>query len=188
MPTIYLIHGLPGSGKTVFARRLAAETGAVLLNHDAIRTAVFGFDPPKEGFEECTERIHELIWTLTEKFVRHGVDVILDHGFWSRAERNEARVRSRSFGADPRFYRMVCPDAIADARVLKRNEAAEPGTLYVPPGALEVFRARFQPMGADEESIPIRTDSFNKLPLPTPASRTPVAGAPVAPPPGIAGR
>jgi len=162
MPTIYLIHGLPGSGKTVFARRLAAETGAVLLNHDAIRTAVFGFDPPKEGFEECTARIHELIWTLTEKFVGHGVDVILDHGFWSRAERDEARVRSRSFGADPRFYRMVCPDAMADARVLKRNEAAESGTLYVPPGALDVFRARFQPMGADEESIPIRTDLFNK--------------------------
>jgi aralkylamine N-acetyltransferase len=162
MPTVYLIHGLPGSGKTVFARKLATATGAVLLNHDAIRTAVFGFDPPKEGFEECTARIRELIWTLTEKFVRHGVDVILDHGFWSRAERDEARVRSRSFGADPHFYRMVCPDAIADARVLRRNEAADPGTLFVPPGALELFRARFQPMGADELSIPIRTDLPNE--------------------------
>ena len=162
MPTIHLLHGLPGSGKTAFARRLVADTGAVLLNHDAVRTAVFGFDPPKEGFEEYTARIHELIWVFTEKFVRHGVDVILDHGFWTRSERDEARARSRSFGAEPRFYRMVCPDAIADARVLKRNEAAEPGTLYVPPGALDVFRARFQPMEADEESIPIRTDLPNQ--------------------------
>jgi ribosomal protein S18 acetylase RimI-like enzyme len=56
----------------------------------------------------------------------------------------------------------LCPDAIADARVLRRNEAADPGTLFVPPGALELFRARFQPMGADEESIPIRTDLPNE--------------------------
>ena len=164
MAIIHLIHGLPGSGKTVFARKLEADTGAVLLNHDAIRTAVCGFDPPKEDFQEYTKRIHGLIWMLTEKFIAHGVDVILDHGFWTRAERDEARAHARSIGVEPRFYRMECSDSMADARVLKRNEASAPGTLYIPPGALDVFRARFEPMGADEPSISIRTDWPNQAP------------------------
>ena len=176
MAIIHLIVGLPGSGKTVFAQKLEADTGAVLLNHDAIRTAVCGFDPPKEDFQEYTKRIHGLIWMLTERFIAHGVAVILDHGFWTRAERDEARAHARSIGVEPIFYRMECSDSIADARVLKRNEASAPGILYIPPGALDVFRARFEPMGADEPSISIRTDWPNQALEPTTTSVTPPAG------------
>ena len=125
---------------------------------------VCGFDPPKEDFQDYTRRIHGLIWMLTEKFIRHDVDVILDHGFWSRAERDEARVRARALGVEARFYRMVCADAVADARVLQRNREARPGTLSIPPGALDGFRSRFEPMGPEEESIPVRTDGADESP------------------------
>ena len=158
---IHLIHGLPGTGKTAFARKLAAETGAILLNHDEVRVAVFGSTPPSERFEEYTERINALIWSFAEKFVQRDIAVILDHGFWTRASRDQAKTRAIAMRAEPRFYEMVCAPSVADARVLKRNETLEPGTLFIPPGALDIFRSRFEPMTPDEERVTIHTDRPN---------------------------
>lgn len=161
MKLVHLIHGLPGTGKTTFARKLAADAGAVLLNHDEVRVAVFGNTPPSERFEEYTDRIRALIWSFAEKFVQHDIEVILDHGFWTRASRDQARNRAIAMRAEPRFYEMVCPPSLADARVLRRNEALEPGALFIPPGALDIFRSRFEPMTPDEERVLIHTDQPN---------------------------
>jgi len=61
------------------------------------------------------------------------------------------------------------PDALADARVLKRKRNRRTGDVVHSPGALDVFRARFQSMGADEESISIRTDLPNSTELLSPS-------------------
>lgn len=41
-PLLIAFLGFPGSGKTYFARQLAKELGAVVLNSDAMRLAMFG--------------------------------------------------------------------------------------------------------------------------------------------------
>jgi predicted kinase len=40
-PLVILMAGLPGVGKTTLARRMAPEIGAVILNRDEIRDAIF---------------------------------------------------------------------------------------------------------------------------------------------------
>lgn len=157
-PVVHLVHGLPGTGKTHFARELAERTGAVLLNHDHIRVVLYGPNPPSEGFELATGRIHELIWEMAGQFLRHGVPVILDHGFWTRASRDEARQRVADLGAQVLFYEMECRPELADARVMVRNRANEPGTLIIAPGALDLFRSRFEPMQPDEPRTVVRSD------------------------------
>ena len=150
MRVVHLIHGLPGTGKTTFARKLEEESGAVRLNHDEYMTALFGNDPPAERFQEYADRIHALIWGQAQQFISRGIDVILDHGFWTRASRDEARIRVSAMGAAPRFHTMVCPDSVADARVLKRSEHLQLGVLHINQAAMDRFRARFEAMDDDE--------------------------------------
>lgn len=156
-PTIHLLHGLPGTGKTTFARKLAADTGAVCLTHDEWMTALYGNDPPAEHFAEYHDRVLALIWKMTAEFVRRDIDVILDHGFWTRTARDVARKQARAIGGIPKLYHMVCPDAVADARVLERSKHPQPGVLLIDAHALQLFRSRYEPPGENEPCIRIDT-------------------------------
>ena len=159
MKIVHLLHGLPGSGKTTFARQIEKERGAISLKHDEYMTTLFGNNPPADQFDEMSERIHKLIWALTKKLVDHEVEVILDHGFWTRKSRDHARKRVETMGAIPRFYRMICPDSVADARVLERSRDLRNGVLQIDQNALELFRSQFEPMSEDEDFIDVETGS-----------------------------
>ena len=42
MPTLTLMIGCPGSGKSTIAKKMAQNTGAVIVSTDAIRGELFG--------------------------------------------------------------------------------------------------------------------------------------------------
>lgn len=157
MATIHLLHGLPGTGKTTFARRLAADTGAVRLNHDEWMTALYGHNPPAAHFADFHDRILVLIWQMAAEFTQRDIDVILDHGFWTRASRDAARAKARELGATCQLYALVCPPAVADARVLQRSTDLKAGVLDINQAALDLFRTRYEPLEPDEDHLVIDT-------------------------------
>ncbi|MBP6506299.1 MAG: ATP-binding protein [Opitutaceae bacterium] len=157
MPTVHLLHGLPGTGKTTFAHKLAAELNAVRLTHDEWMTILYGTNPPAEHFADYHDRVLSLIWKMAAEFISHDIDVILDHGFWTRKSRDAARAQTQAIGATPKFYRLVCPDPVADARVLERSKNPRPGVLLIDAAALELFRSRYEPLGEDELHIIVNT-------------------------------
>ena len=63
IPVFTMLVGLPGSGKSTYASKLAIETGAVHLNPDAIRKEMTGseecFDKDKEVFEYIAKAAKE---------------------------------------------------------------------------------------------------------------------------------
>lgn len=159
MATVHLLHGLPGVGKTTFARQLEVRHRAVRFTHDEWMTALFGHNPPAEHFADYHQRILTLIWQQTARLVNLGTDVILDHGFWTRHSRNDARDRVRALAGEFKLYRIVCPDDVADARVLNRSEHLTPGVLHINAEALKIFRSRFEPLDPDEEHFDVVTST-----------------------------
>src|SRR5262245_21158636 len=87
-PTAHLIHGYLGAGKTTFAKRLAAETGAVRYSPDELMVARHGHDPPERHFRSYLAAIGAEIEAAWPQTLASGRDVVLDFGFWTRARRD----------------------------------------------------------------------------------------------------
>ena len=78
MARVYILQGFLGAGKTTFARKLAAETGAEVLCPDAYCLSCFSPEEYEKDWEKCFSRAVSLLWKQAEAAVQSGKDVILD--------------------------------------------------------------------------------------------------------------
>jgi predicted kinase len=156
MPTVHLIHGYLGAGKTTFAKKLAEEVKGVRFNPDEWMARLYGEDPPAYQFAERLDRVFALLDDQWVRVARCGVDVVLDYGFWTHATRDVARQQAATVGASCRLYALQCPEATARARCLRRNAELQ-GSLYIADNTFDVLKARFEPLQTDEAYILINT-------------------------------
>src|SRR5689334_6716667 len=91
---LYLLVGLPGSGKTTKARQLEVEASALRLTLDEWMIPLFGRNVKAE--RDALEG--RLIWIALRALELH-TNVILDFGFWSKDERSSLRWFARQRGA-----------------------------------------------------------------------------------------
>jgi predicted kinase len=152
MPTLHMVYGFVGAGKTTFAKKLEHTLPAVRFTHDEWMNKLYGENPPLENFADYYSRVHDLIWIYAARLLELKQDVIVDFGFWSRSSRDEARAKARAVGADTKLYFLDAPEDVLKARVRKRNESLQ-GSLYIDDHAFELFKSRFEPLGEDEEYV-----------------------------------
>ena len=84
MATLHLMVGLPGSGKTTFAKKLAQQHNAVLFSPDDWQFKLFGNDINDPTHDENHTKIEELMWDVAQDILKTGTDVILDFGCWAK--------------------------------------------------------------------------------------------------------
>ena len=94
LPTLHLICGLPGSGKTTLARRLAVERDAQRFTKDEWVLALGGdlYD------DQLRVRVEAQLIELAFELMAAGRSCILDFGLWGREERDALRLRARAQG------------------------------------------------------------------------------------------
>src|SRR6476659_9556699 len=84
---LYLVCGLPGAGKTTRAHRIVAATNAVFVAAD---DWVVGLGQSLLDFE-FRVRLQHCLLDHAGALLRAGVDVVVEFGSWSRAERASIR-------------------------------------------------------------------------------------------------
>ena len=134
MPTLYLLMGLPGSGKTTIGKRLERECPALLLSPDVWMARIVG-----DGYDaERRRAVQQLQLELADKVLRLGRDVVLEFGFFRHAERNEARQLASTAGAEAQLIFLDPPFEELVNRVEARNRDLPPDTFPVTRKHLEL--------------------------------------------------
>ncbi|RYE96773.1 MAG: ATP-binding protein [Oxalobacteraceae bacterium] len=149
MSTAYLVFGFLGSGKTTLAKRLELQHSAVRFTPDEWMARLFGEDPPANTFQDRAAAILDIMQPVWVRCLSLGLDVVLDFGFWSRAERDRVRAAVEEVGATPVLLAVTCSDADARKRIALRNDAAH-RSLYIAPATFDLLKARVEPLGMDE--------------------------------------
>jgi predicted kinase len=151
-PTVYLMHGFIGAGKSTFARQISADTGAARLNADEYVAAHFTQPQQTADWDACFSASIDALWHKTTALTAAGQDVILDFGFWTYASRADARARIAEMGAQSVHYYINTPEDIILARLAAREgEIARRNVEN-----FNALKKMFEPPAADEAAIYIR--------------------------------
>ncbi len=156
MAKVTLICGKICSGKT----RLARTLPGVPLSCDELMTSLFP-EPMGDGYDAAARRAKEYLLSLAETLLRGGVDVLLDWGFWTRAERDETRARFERMGAEVELvYVEPTPERRAK-NIETRNAEAAGGARDVyaaDEGLLAKCDSRFEPPTPPERFTLVRNE------------------------------
>lgn len=145
-PTLFLTVGLPGVGKTVAARRIEQERGALRLTKDEWMKALFGTDNPESASDVIEGRLVEIGLRALEL----GCDVVIDFGLWGRDERSALRAAAADRDARVELVYLEVPPE-EQRRRLDARLAAEPHTTWpMSDEDLARYAEIFQAPDADE--------------------------------------
>ncbi len=135
--SLIIVCGLPGSGKTTNARRIAAQRGGVRLEPDEwmSRLGVNLWD------SAMRERVEALQWSLAKELLRAGVTVVIEWGTWSRVERDTLRLQAKELGATVELRYLDVPIDVLWQRIQRRSREDPPITR----SDLDAWSRAFQP-------------------------------------------
>jgi predicted kinase len=149
MATLYLMVGLPCSGKTTLARALEQKHSALRLTPDEWQVRLFGQDAADPQHDARHSLIEALQWEVAERALALGTNVILDFGFWARVEREDFRSRAERLGAGSEVHFLDVRSDELLRRLARRN--AEPGlAFHIPEEMMKRWIDLFQKPDRDE--------------------------------------
>jgi predicted kinase len=150
-PALILLSGLPGAGKTTFARELAKAIPFTHFESDAVRR---GIAPAPTYASDESAKVFRTIETRAEKALRSGVNALVDATNLTKSDRRRFhRLASR---VDALFVavRITAPDAVIRERLARPRDGHSQADLAV----YEMMRGRAQPFAVPVVVVDTRFD------------------------------
>ncbi|HVT14097.1 MAG TPA: ATP-binding protein [Fimbriimonadaceae bacterium] len=152
--TLILVCGLPGAGKTTYAKRLEGERNGIRLCPDDWIEAILADPVDHVERNRLRDPIENLQWDLAQGFLRQGFTVILENGFWSAEERGLYALGAWELGARVELAHLEAPDfGSLWKRVSVRNETMTCKTFVMTEEELRESWNLFEPPTEEEMSF-----------------------------------
>ena len=115
---LYLVCGLPGTGKTAVAKELVSLTGGVILRTDEIRKRIFS---SLQYTPEEKRHVYGAVFKTAESMLRMGMNVILDATFYKKTYRDAAGKVAERVGKKLAIIEVKCDEETVLERIGKRR-------------------------------------------------------------------
>lgn len=152
MPTAHLIFGRVGAGKTTYGRELAAKRRALFFCLDEWMATLYMMDAPTpltlDWALPRTERAEAQITAIVRQATALGLDVVLELGFFRRAQRD--RARAAITGATIAVHVVEAPVELRRERVRERNRGSATLTVEVDDATFDWAEQYFEDLDEDE--------------------------------------
>ena len=153
MPKLYILCGIPGSGKTTWAKGFLMD--AIHISRDDIR-----FSKLKDGedyFSHETEVYKEFIYEITQTLM-HGYDVIADATHINKGSREKL---TRAIDKFYKEYQIIYVYFDTDITICNLRNYERSGIRRVPAVAVQTMHDRFQIPTIDEDERAIEVIRVN---------------------------
>lgn len=147
MSRVFLICGKICSGKSYYAKELKALNNAVILSTDE---ATFDLIENEQGefYDVFAKRVNLYLRKKAVEICSSGANVILDWGFWTKADRNEISEFLKNTGTEFEWHYIDVPDEVWNKNITKRNKRIEEGRggsdFFVDEGLLKKLNSMFE--------------------------------------------
>ena len=154
MPTVHLICGPTGAGKTTYAIALAERARAVRFSIDEWMATLFVADRPEPpAVAWATERIQRCerqIWAIGQQLIARNVDVVLDLGFARSDHRDRVRGLVAQTRAESKLHYLDVSPSTRRARVLANAREPRPYAFGLTAEMFDAMEGWFEPPTDDE--------------------------------------
>lgn len=164
-PTLHLLMGLPGAGKTTLAKTLQKLTKAARLSSDDYRTLIY----PEPTF---SQKEHDNLYGLLDHSVEHLLeanhDVIYDANLNRKIHREEKYELAKKYNAQVRLWWVRTPQELAKQRRIDEQDHLLIPDDETPEKMFDRIAKAFEPPDTDEkytavDGTLITKDSVKKL-------------------------
>ena len=126
MAKVYLICGKICSGKTCYAERLKKSCPAVILSTDEV-TYDLTDNAQGDGYNAFALRVNRYLRKKAVQIIQAGANVILDWGFWTRADRQDISDYFHAYGVEYEWHYIDVSDERWEENIAERNRRVSSG-------------------------------------------------------------
>lgn len=165
-PRIWVICGMPATGKSTIAKALAQILEIESIRSDLVRKKIFGLKPHERGGVLFEEKIYSSsagsltygkLLCLAQQEIENGSSVILDATFSRAKHREDLILLAKDKGIKPVFIECTAEDKTIKERLLRRQST--PSVSDARLDHFEGLKARYEPFTVDENARHIMVDT-----------------------------
>ena len=150
---IIIVFGLPGSGKTYFAKALASTLDATYINSDTIRET---FSDPNRFSRVDKNIVYDMLLNKMLKVMHQGKTVIVDATFY----KNDFRRRFASYVREQdvlHFIQIVADESVIRKRLAQRTNSHADFSIY------QLVKADWDPVEFPHLTIESTDSNINEM-------------------------